>query len=226
MNSLPRTSPVRTGRVARLQLAIALPSCQTAKPISGRTIAWRRTASRQCASSVASVFRNLRRAGVLKNSSRTSTVVPTPRAVGCSSPLRASSRVACGASAVRLVIASSATEAIAASASPRKPSVATPSSSARVAILLVAWRRSASGSSAAAMPSPSSSTLIARTPPPTRRTTICRAPASMALSSSSRTTEAGRSTTSPAAIWLISSPGNSRIGRRMRDSRTALIAAL
>jgi hypothetical protein len=67
---------------------------------------------------------------------------------------------------------------------------------------------------------------IARTPPPTRRTTICRAPASMALSSSSRTTEAGRSTTSPAAIWLISSPGNSRIGRRMRGSRTALITPL
>ena len=52
------------------------------------------------------------------------------------------------------------------------------------------------------------------------------APASMALSSSSRTTEAGRSTTSPAAIWLISSLGSSRIGRRMRGSRTAFIAAL
>ena len=34
------------------------------------------------------------------------------------------------------------------------------------------------------------------------------------MSTSSRTTEAGRSTTSPAAIWLISSSGSSRIGRR------------
>src|ERR1700741_4446896 len=39
------------------------------------------------------------------------------------------------------------------------------------------------------------------------------APASSALSTSSRTTEAGRSTTSPAAIWLISSSGSSRMTR-------------
>jgi hypothetical protein len=63
-----------------------------AKPTSGRASAWRRTASTQWASSVASVLRNLRRAGVLKNSSFTSTVVPLLRATGRSSPLRASSR--------------------------------------------------------------------------------------------------------------------------------------
>jgi hypothetical protein len=44
-----------------------------------------------------------------------------------SSPLRVSRRVACEAPSLRLVIATSATEAIAASASPRKPIVATPS---------------------------------------------------------------------------------------------------
>jgi hypothetical protein len=49
---------------------------------AGRASAWRRTASTQCASSVASLFRNLRRAGVLKNSSLTSTVVPRLRAAG------------------------------------------------------------------------------------------------------------------------------------------------
>jgi hypothetical protein len=64
------------------------------------------------------------------------------------------------------------------------------------------------------MPAPSSSTAISRTPPASRRSVICVAPASRALSSSSRTTEAGRSTTSPAAIWLMSSSGSSRIGRR------------
>ena len=43
-----------------------------------------------------------------------------------------------------------------------------------------------------------------RTPPPSRRTSMDRAPASSAFSASSLTTEAGRSTTSPAAIWSIS----------------------
>jgi hypothetical protein len=47
------------------------------------------------------------------------------------------------------------------------------------------------------------------------------AAASSELSTSSRTTEAGRSTTSPAAIWLINSPGNSRIGRRATLSNVA-----
>jgi hypothetical protein len=61
---------------------------------------------------------------------------------------------------------------------------------------------------------PSSSTEIRRTPPASSRTVTWVAPASSALSTSSRTTEAGRSTTSPAAIWLTSSSGSSRIGRR------------
>ena len=63
-------------------------------------------------------------------------------------------------------------------------------------------------------------------PPPTSFTLISLAPASSALSTSSRTTEAGRSTTSPAAIWLISSSGSSRIGRRGVGDRTAFIGAL
>ena len=69
-----------------------LPSCQMAKPTSGRASAWRRTASMQWANSVASVFKNLRRAGVLKNSSFTSTVVPVLWAAGVSSPVRPSSK--------------------------------------------------------------------------------------------------------------------------------------
>ncbi len=169
----------------------------------------------QCASSVASVFKNLRRAGVEKNSSFTSTVVPVLRATGRSSPLRASSKKALACSAGRDSSAISDTEAMAASASPRKPIVATVSKSCRLVILLVAWRRRAIASSAWAMPLPSSSTAIKRTPPADRRTVTWRAPASSALSTSSRTTEAGRSTTSPAAIWLISSSGRSRMGRRV-----------
>ena len=59
---------------------------------------------------------------------------------------------------------------MAASASPRKPIVATDSSSASEPILLVAWRFSASGSSSAGMPPPSSSTTMLRTPPAGSRT--------------------------------------------------------
>ena len=92
----------------------------------------------QCASSVASVLRNLRRAGVVKNSSFTSTVVPVARAVGSSSPLRASSRIAMSCAAVRDSSESSDTDSMAASASPRKPIVPTDSSSASDTILLVA----------------------------------------------------------------------------------------
>ena len=91
-------APARRAALWTLAVALALPQAS----------AW--------ASSVASDFRNLLRAGVLKNSSRASTVVPTARAAGCNSPLRASRRQACGASAVRLVIESSAMLAIAASA--------------------------------------------------------------------------------------------------------------
>mmetsp|Transcript_65226 Transcript_65226/g.154022 ORF Transcript_65226/g.154022 Transcript_65226/m.154022 type:complete len:278 (-) Transcript_65226:3802-4635(-) len=213
MKSSPSTSAMRCSAVPARHWSTSLPSCQIAKPTSGRASAWRRTASTQWASSVASVFRNLRRAGVEKNSSRTSTLVPRARAAGCSSPLRASSRWACSSAAVREAMAMSDTEAMAASASPRKPMVATDSRSCRLAILLVAWRLRASGSCATGMPQPSSSTTMARTPPAISLTWMLRAPASSALSTSSRTTEAGRSTTSPAAIWLISSSGSSRMTR-------------
>ena len=192
----------------------SLPSCQMAKPTSGRARAWRRTASTQWANSVASVLRNLRRAGVLKNSSLTSTVVPWERATGLSSPVRPSSKKASFRPLALEIIAQSAMELIAARASPRNPMVDTDSRSVRLPILLVAWRLKAMGNSSRKIPWPSSSTLIRRTPPASRRTVICVAPASSALSTSSRTTEAGRSTTSPAAIWLINSSGSSRIGRR------------
>ena len=231
MKSAPSTSPRRAadaasncndGAAAR-HCATSLASCHKAKPTSGRAKAWRRTASSACASSVASVLRNLRRAGVLKKSSRTSTVVPTARAAADSSPLPASSLKACAACAVRLVRLSSETEAMAASASPRKPIVDTASRSASEAILLVAWRCSASVNSSAGMPTPSSSTTMLRTPPADRRTLICVARASSALSTSSRTTEAGRSTTSPAAIWLTRWSLSARMARRGASLNTAFI---
>jgi hypothetical protein len=67
-------------------------------------------------------------------------------------------------------------------------------------ILLVAWRLSATANCSGAIPQPLSSTLISRTPPARKRTWMWLAPASSALSNNSRSTDAGRSITSPAAI--------------------------
>ena len=75
----------------------------------------RRTASRQCAYSVASDFRKRRRAGVLKNSSATVTVVPSRALTGSAAslwpPFGFQPEGALAALGVRLVIARRATEA-------------------------------------------------------------------------------------------------------------------
>ena len=158
--------------------------------------------------SVFSVLRNLRRAGVLKNRSRTSTEVPTGCAAGCTrgdmSRPSVSTCQAWSASRVREVRVRRATELIDASASPRKPRLITRSRSSRSRILLVACRARDNGRSSAAIPLPSSRTRSSLTPPCSTSTSMRRAPESRLFSSSSLITEAGRSTTSPAAIWLAS----------------------
>jgi hypothetical protein len=93
-----------------------------------------------------------------------------------------------------------ATAAMAARASPRNPRVAMRKRSSGAEILLVAWRAKARATSAAGMPHPSSATRMRERPPPSVSTSIREAPASRAFSTSSLTTEAGRSITSPAAI--------------------------
>ena len=159
----------------------------------------------------------MRRAGTLKNRSRTSTVVPGGCASGAgslSTPSSADTEVASGASPVLDTTFIRDTEAMLGSASPRKPSVRTDSRSSMRPILLVAWRASASGSSAAAMPAPSSRTRTSSAPPPSTSISIEREPASRLFSTSSLITDAGRSTTSPAAIWWMSCSGRTRISRR------------
>jgi hypothetical protein len=89
-----------------------------------------------------------------------------------------------------------------ASASPRKPKLWIARRSLP-SIFEVACRDSASGKSSARMPWPSSKTRISVLPPSACATSIRRAPASSAFSTSSFTAEAGRSTTSPAAIRLM-----------------------
>ncbi len=77
--------------------------------------------------------------------------------------------------------------------------------SSPVRILLVACRSRQSSASSRSIPVPSSTTRIIELPPRRIITSIFRAPASREFSTSSLTTEAGRSITSPAATWLATS---------------------
>src|SRR6266404_962983 len=94
------------------------------------------------------------------------------------------------------------TEAIEGKASPRKPRVATLSKSSALLIFDVAWRSKASSASSRTIPQPLSVIWISFLPPASIWILMRVEPASSAFSSSSLTTEAGRSTTSPAAILL------------------------
>ena len=91
------------------------------------------------------------------------------------------------------------------------------------AILLVACRSIASRASSGSMPSPSSSTRSDFLPPSSMATAIRRAPASSAFSTSSLTTDAGRSTTSPAAIWFARWSGR-RWMRGMGQSAVGVVS--
>ena len=66
------------------------------------------------------------------------------------------------------------------------------------------------------MPQPSSVSTMRFTPPSSSVMRSVRAPASSAFSSNSLTTDAGRSTTSPAAIWLMSWSGSGAMARERR----------
>src|SRR5205814_1823421 len=96
-------------------------------------------------------------------------------------------------------------------ASPRKPNVETPTRSDAFLILEVPCLASASGTSSAAMPAPSSLTRMSFLPPSSIAISIVVAPASIEFSTSSLTTEDGRSTTSPAAIWSATAGGRMEI---------------
>ena len=103
------------------------------------------------------------------------------------------------------------TEAILGKASPRNPRVRIRNKSSRLWILLVAWRLKAVKTSSSAIPSPLSMTWILRKPASSIKISIWVLPASTAFSTNSLTTEAGRSTTSPAAIWFARRSDNSWI---------------
>ena len=114
-----------------------------------------------------------------------------------------STRVPKSSPAGRVSMEKRDTEAMVGSASPRNPKVPMLLRSATSCILLVAWRWMAMRASASLMPLPLSVTRMKLVPPAMTSTSMRVAPASMAFSTSSFTTEAGRSTTSPAAILLM-----------------------
>ena len=169
---------------------------------SGAASASASIASMITAPSRAGDFKNRRRAGVLKKRFSTVTAVPTGPLAGpwvfCAPP----SIVIPDASPSRTrdTISTRATAAMLGRASPRNPYVEIRRRSSAARILLVANRWNARGSSSGAIPSPSSATRMSRRPAPRSSTVIRRAPASRLFSISSFTTDAGRSTTSPAAI--------------------------
>ena len=105
-------------------------------------------------------------------------------------------------SASRLLIVKRETLAILGKASPRNPKVAIPFKSSEVRSLLVAWRSNDFAVSCSLIPQPSSLTRSIAIPPRWISISIFLAPASMAFSTSSFMTLAGRSITSPAATWL------------------------
>ena len=93
-----------------------------------------------------------------------------------------------------------ATEAILDKASPRNPKLPMVNKSSTDRILLVECRKKARGISSLLIPAPLSVIRINEIPPSLISAVIAFAPASIAFSINSFTTEAGRSTTSPAAI--------------------------
>jgi hypothetical protein len=202
--------PSGPGWAGRSSVERSLPD--RVKRTCGNAIAMRFTRSVMAALSARSVFMNLSRAGVAKNRSRTSTTVPWLPATGrtgCSVP--PSTRISApSAPVVRERIDKRDTEPIDGSASPRKPSermskMSSPS-------LEVQCRPIASGNSSGRIPQPSSVTRRSVSPPPAVAISMRDAPASSAFSTSSLTTLAGRSMTSPAAIWLMTLSESWRMG--------------
>src|SRR5512134_3679348 len=160
--------------------------------------------------SVRGLLRNFRRAGTLPKRSETSTVVPGGAPIdrgGATAPAATSISAAWGCPAGRVTILTFDTEAIEGSASPRNPYVAIFRRSSAVRILLVVCRRTASSTSPAVIPIPSSDTRSVKGNAPETSASMRVAFASTEFSRSSLRTEAGRSTTSPAAIWLITPSG-------------------
>src|SRR5437773_553402 len=212
---MPGVSITRRPSTSRLKAMVGLP--RASSPTSRLITAF----------SVAGCFRNFRRAGVLKNNRSTVSRVPAEQPAGSAvsnSPPWMRTRNPPPPSRLRLTASTSATAAMLASASPRKPRVRIERKSSSARSLLVACRANASGTSTGCMPWPSSTTSLKPWPAASTRTSIRAAPASIAFSVSSLTTAAGRSTTSPAAMPSATVAGRivMRAGSRPVSARDML----
>ena len=159
-------------------------------------------------------FRNLRRAGTLKNKSRTSKVLPVGKPISAtpwSWPPATSMQVPTVSPSAQVFIVRRETAAIDGMASPRNPYVEMRSMSSTSRILLVACGSRHIRALSRSMPQPLSATEMSLRPPAVTATSTRVAPASRAFSKSSLRTDAGRSTTSPAAILFATLTGRRRI---------------
>ena len=137
-------------------------------------------------------------------------VVPTGHptsAISTMRPFSTTARTPDRLSFVFVIISTRETAAILGRASPRKPNEAISYRSSKSSILLVANRSKAKGTSSRGMPCPLSSIRTPAQPPFSNDIRTAVAPASREFSSSSLTMEAGRSMTSPAAIFRVNSLG-------------------
>ena len=153
--------------------------------------------------SVLMVLRNFLLAGVLKNNCLTVIIVPVGAPVSDTFfifPPSMIISVPVSDCLFFVTIVNFETDAMLGRASPLNPSVAMEKRSSSVYILLVAYRSIASRASSWFIPMPLSEIRINDRPPFSISIIICVLSASIAFSTSSFTTEKGRSTTSPAAI--------------------------
>ena len=174
----------------------------------------RKITSETLAASTEADFTNFNLAGVLKNKSCTVMLVPSGQPAGpWSFTLPPSKEMEEPSSAPfwREDSVTLETAAMLESASPRKPMVSMPISESPLRIFPVACRINASDKSSGCIPEPLSTMRMSDSPPLAISTLMEPAPASRAFSTSSFTTEAGRSTTSPAAMRLLVDSSNNCI---------------
>ena len=164
---------------------------------------------RHSAVSAAARFKNCLRAGKFSKRFSTCTTVPAFKRAGRIFP--SCNFHAAGPLLVE-VISRSLTALMEESASPRKPRLCRESKSSAVEILLVVWVSVQITRSSRLIPQPLSVTRMRSIPPPEISTCTFEAPASIALSRSSRITAAGRSITSPAAIFRAVSASSAFTG--------------
>ena len=207
-----RAGPPRRRRRQKSSVARSLPDEREAHRREGDGDALDDVGDRRA--SARSPFMNFSRAGVAKNRSRTSTMVP--RLAGGRPHRRDAAALDADLGGAvgrrRCASGSSAATPSRSTAAPRRGSRASGCRGCRRRASRCSGARPRARARRPPCRAPSSLTRISASPPPAVAISIAPAPASSAFSTSSLTTLAGRSITSPAAIWLIMVSESWRIG--------------